>query len=69
MFFHSMIRPSAFVVQLKTISGTVVQIKLTDISGAGRPVVVSRTWQVIGSLAGVAIGIVLDSMKLLERKG
>jgi hypothetical protein len=66
-----MIRPSAFVLQLKTISGTVVQIRLTDMLAAGRPVVVSRTWQVIGSLAGVAmIGIVgLDLMRLLGREG
>jgi hypothetical protein len=28
---------------------------LTDILAAGRPVVVSRTWQVIGCLAGAAI--------------
>jgi hypothetical protein len=28
---------------------------LTAILAAGRPVVVSRTWQVIGSLAGAAI--------------
>jgi len=30
-------------------SGTAVQNSLTERSAAGRPVVVSRTWQVIGS--------------------
>jgi len=40
---------------LKIISGRLQQISLTAIFAAGLPVVVSRTWQVIGSLAGAAI--------------
>lgn len=55
MLFQSKIRPSALVVLLNTMFGMAVQIRLTEISGAGRPVVVSRTWQVIGSLTGVVI--------------
>jgi hypothetical protein len=40
---------------LNTTSGRLQQISLTAIFEAGLPVVVSRTWQVIGSLAGAAI--------------
>jgi len=65
-----MIRPSAFVLELKKNLGEVVQISLTDMSAAGWPVVVSRTWQVMGSLSGAAIVATrgLDSMKLLGGK-
>jgi hypothetical protein len=40
---------------LKITSGRLQQISFTAIFAAGFPVVVSRTWQVIGSLAGAAI--------------
>ena len=36
----------------------VQQTRVTERLAAGRPVVVSRTWQVIGSLDGVAMAAV-----------
>lgn len=59
-----MIRPSALVLLLNTMSGTEQQTNLTDMFAAGRPVVVSRTWQVMGSLAGLDIlGLFIDEVE------
>jgi len=52
---HVAIRPSWLVVLVKITSGRLQQISFTAIFAAGFPVVVSRTWQVIGSLAGAVI--------------
>ena len=47
-------RPSALVKALKGADGPrgPKRVRVTDMDGAGRPVVWSRTWHVIGSLGG-----------------
>ena len=46
-----------------------MQISLTERSAAGRPVVVSRTWQVIGSLDCSAMISEYDKANLLVTRG
>lgn len=52
---HESMRPLELVVVLNTSSGLLLQKSRTDMFAAGLPVVVSRTWQVIGSLVGAAM--------------
>jgi len=49
-------RPSVLVTAVKAIVGEVAQVRVQIMCGAGRPVVVSRTWQVMGSLVAMVVG-------------
>lgn len=69
-------RPSAFVVAVKaTVSPSLVgpeeesSVKVTGISAAGRPVVVSRTWQVIGGREAIGGCLSLVGSAGAEREG
>lgn len=52
--FQFEIRPSEFVTAVN-VTSEFWQESMADMLAAGRPAVVSRTWQVIGSLAAIAV--------------
>jgi hypothetical protein len=61
-------RPSSLVLLVKMMSGLVVQNSFTAMLGPGRPVVVSRTWQVIGSRTVDAITRISNDLNEIWRR-